>query len=156
MQRICITRRGWDSNLCWLLKTKNLTDSLIRTILSIRTNAVVETRIEHADWSLIGYRSGFDSCSSGWTPMRPVVVKSPVFLLTQRQTSIEPPSSPPAQQRGPRRWRAWTPNSQSHDAAGYSNYDGRLRLLIVGAMAPTRLLSVPVRGTEHQNLMGEA
>jgi hypothetical protein len=31
------------------LKTKNLTDSLFRTIRSIRANALVETRIEHAD-----------------------------------------------------------------------------------------------------------
>ena len=42
-------RRGWDSNHCWLLKTKNLTDSLFLTIRQISTNDLSETRIEHAE-----------------------------------------------------------------------------------------------------------
>ena len=42
-------RRGWDSNQRWLLKTKNLQAFGFLTIRSIRTKAVVETRIEHAD-----------------------------------------------------------------------------------------------------------
>ena len=42
-------RRGWDSNPCGLLKTKNLTVSGFLTIRQIRTKAWVETRIEHAD-----------------------------------------------------------------------------------------------------------
>src|SRR5688572_18979643 len=41
-------RRGWDSNHCWLLKTKNLTEFCFRTIRQIRTKTLVETRIEHA------------------------------------------------------------------------------------------------------------
>ena len=39
-----MAERG-DSNPCWLLKTKNLAHSRFRTI---RTKALVETRIEHA------------------------------------------------------------------------------------------------------------
>jgi hypothetical protein len=40
-------RRGWDSDHCWLLKTKNLTELGFRTIREIRTKALIETRIEH-------------------------------------------------------------------------------------------------------------
>jgi hypothetical protein len=42
-------RRGWDSHHCWLLQTQSLTDSRFLTIRSIRTKALVETRIEHAE-----------------------------------------------------------------------------------------------------------
>ena len=42
-------RRGWDSHHCWVLKTKNLQDCGFLTIRQIRTKALVETRIEHAD-----------------------------------------------------------------------------------------------------------
>jgi hypothetical protein len=38
-----------DSNRFHPLKTKNLTDSLFCTIRSIRTKALVETGIEHAE-----------------------------------------------------------------------------------------------------------
>ena len=40
-------RRGWDSDHCWLLKTKNLTEFRFFTIRQIRTKALVETRLEH-------------------------------------------------------------------------------------------------------------
>lgn len=46
-QRVMAER--WDSNHCWLLKTKNLWDSCFRTIRHIRTRTEVETRIEHAE-----------------------------------------------------------------------------------------------------------
>jgi hypothetical protein len=42
-------RRGWDSHHCRLLKTKNLRDSRFLTIRWIRTKALVETRVEHAE-----------------------------------------------------------------------------------------------------------
>ena len=42
-------RRGWDSNHCRLLKTKNLTEFSFLTIRQIRTKALIETRIEHAE-----------------------------------------------------------------------------------------------------------
>jgi hypothetical protein len=35
-----IWRRGWDSNQCWILKTKNLTDFGFLTIRRIRTKAL--------------------------------------------------------------------------------------------------------------------
>ena len=42
-------RRGWDSHHCCVLRTKNLTYFSFLTIRQIRTKALVETRIEHAD-----------------------------------------------------------------------------------------------------------
>jgi hypothetical protein len=65
-------RRGWDSNRCRLLKTKNFREFGFRTIRAIRTKALVETRIEHAELAVdagipsqnleLGAGRGFDSC----------------------------------------------------------------------------------------------
>jgi hypothetical protein len=41
-----------DSNYRWLLKTKNLAHFSFRTIRQIRSKALIETRIEHADSSV--------------------------------------------------------------------------------------------------------
>jgi len=41
--------RGWDSHHCRVLKTKNLQGFTFRTIRRIRTKALVEARIEHAE-----------------------------------------------------------------------------------------------------------
>ena len=45
-------RRGWDSHHCRVLQTKNLRDLRFLTIRQIRTKALVETRIEHAEHAL--------------------------------------------------------------------------------------------------------
>jgi hypothetical protein len=42
-------RRGWDSHHCCVLETKNLRDSAFLRIRKIRSNAWIETRIEHAE-----------------------------------------------------------------------------------------------------------
>ncbi len=91
--------------------------------------------------------------SSGWTPMRPVVVKAPGFS----QCSGTPPS-------GPRN----NPQERGHAAAnsttstiGTRRWFNRDHQALAASccrsgMAPTLLLSVSVPCTEHQNLMGEA
>ena len=40
-------RRRWDSHQCWVLKTKNLRDSLFLTIRAIRQKTQVEARFGH-------------------------------------------------------------------------------------------------------------
>jgi hypothetical protein len=42
-------RRGWDSNQCWVLKTKNLRHFRFLSSRPIRQKAQVETRIEHVE-----------------------------------------------------------------------------------------------------------
>jgi hypothetical protein len=90
----------------------------------------------------------------GRTPMRPTVVKPSGFLSSRAHLHLDRERD---SKGGAPRWRILRRRQRSGRAAGSTATIKSWRLRIAGAAwLPRLLLSVSVRGTEHQRLMGEA
>jgi hypothetical protein len=95
--------------------------------------------------------------SLGWTPMRPAVVKSLSFLSSRSRPPSRPPSRPSLKSgvRADGRGAGADNYLPAPAAPDDPTVSWRLPARRSG-MAPTLLLSVSVRCTEHQRLIGEA